>query len=211
MANKDKRDQLVETALEMFTERGCNAVTMDDIAQAEHISKRTLYETFANKEELLAECLMLLHERINQAHRQAHQQVDEPLLVAMYMLREGTMVNQRYKRLLAESLRYYPEIHNRFFAMHTEQMTMMMYKGFDYMQEHDYLRENVDIDLAVKFMCNFIQHWCPTESNNYQAATKQFNEICFTYLRGLLSVGAIQRYESEEEHYRRVMKELGLD
>lgn len=86
MANEENREKIVETALQMFNTRGCRGVTMDDIAQAMHMSKRTLYETFANKEELLAECLMRVHDQINDLHRKAHSKVDEPLLVAMYML-----------------------------------------------------------------------------------------------------------------------------
>lgn len=72
MANEENKVKIVETALQMFNERGCRGVTMDDIAQALHMSKRTLYETFANKEELLTECLMLVQNRTNERHRKAH-------------------------------------------------------------------------------------------------------------------------------------------
>lgn len=44
MTNEENRDKIVETALQMFNTRGCRGVTMDDIAQALHMSKRTLYE-----------------------------------------------------------------------------------------------------------------------------------------------------------------------
>lgn len=49
------RDRIVETAMEAFSQRGIRAVKMDDIAQELGISKRTLYELYDNKEDLLCE------------------------------------------------------------------------------------------------------------------------------------------------------------
>ena len=54
---------IVEKALEMFAERGIKDVKMDDIAQALSISKRTIYELFADKEQLLLETLKLHNRR----------------------------------------------------------------------------------------------------------------------------------------------------
>ena len=169
----------------MFNSRGCRGVTMDDIAQAIHISKRTLYETFANKEELLAECLMQVHDRLNEMHRQAHSKVDEPLLVAMYMLRVGADSNHHYRRLLDEA-----------------------HHGMEYVQQHNYLRPDADIDVAVDFLCDLIQQRRLSDVDDQQAYLNRLNEICFTYLRGLMSTDTIKRYEESVPHFRQVMEEL---
>ena len=49
MATDESRKRIVETAAQLFNSRGIRGVTMDDIAASLRISKRTLYETFANK------------------------------------------------------------------------------------------------------------------------------------------------------------------
>ena len=51
------RERIVDTALQSFVTHGIKSITMDDIAAALGISKRTLYEVFADKETLLMECL----------------------------------------------------------------------------------------------------------------------------------------------------------
>lgn len=51
------RRRVVEVALAAFHARGLRVVTMDDIAHALTMSKRTLYQLFADKEELLIACL----------------------------------------------------------------------------------------------------------------------------------------------------------
>ena len=47
------RERIIMTATEAFTLKGIKCITMDDIAAALGISKRTLYEVFADKESLL--------------------------------------------------------------------------------------------------------------------------------------------------------------
>ena len=52
------RERIIMTATEAFTLKGIKCITMDDIAAALGISKRTLYEVFSDKESLLKECIL---------------------------------------------------------------------------------------------------------------------------------------------------------
>lgn len=56
----DLRRKIIRTATKMFTEKGVKSVKMDDIAQSLSISKRTLYEIFADKEALLTDVVTAL-------------------------------------------------------------------------------------------------------------------------------------------------------
>lgn len=49
--------KIMETAMPLFKKLGVRAVKMDDIATELGISKRTLYEIYSNKEDLLYECV----------------------------------------------------------------------------------------------------------------------------------------------------------
>lgn len=51
------RRKILDTAMQLFKQKGIKAVRMDDIATEIAISKRTLYEIYSNKEDLLFECL----------------------------------------------------------------------------------------------------------------------------------------------------------
>lgn len=60
------RKQIVETALELFFSKGIKEVKMDDIASLLSVSKRTIYELFTDKEQLLLKALKLHQERLRE-------------------------------------------------------------------------------------------------------------------------------------------------
>ena len=61
---KEIYGSIVETAHRLFIERGIKDVKMDDIAAELSISKRTIYELFNDKEELLMEVLRFQNEKM---------------------------------------------------------------------------------------------------------------------------------------------------
>ena len=51
------KQRILQQATDMFFKNGVRSITMDEIADPLGISKRTLYEIFQNKEELIRECI----------------------------------------------------------------------------------------------------------------------------------------------------------
>jgi AcrR family transcriptional regulator len=73
--------EIEEAALELFAERGFEAVTTDEIADAAAISRRTFFRYFGSKEELL---FRDLHRRVDGfIVAFGERPADEPLLLAM--------------------------------------------------------------------------------------------------------------------------------
>lgn len=60
------RHRIIDTAMHEFIVNGIKAVKMDDIAHKLGISKRTLYELYENKEQLLYEGVKDYHDRKQQ-------------------------------------------------------------------------------------------------------------------------------------------------
>ena len=52
------RQAIVEAATGLFLERGYGAVSMDELAEAAGVARRTLYNQFASKEEIFREMLL---------------------------------------------------------------------------------------------------------------------------------------------------------
>lgn len=65
----DTRRKLLDAAYALFRQRGYSRVTMDDISARAKLTKRTLYNHFESKDQLLAEVLEVQHELALQAFR----------------------------------------------------------------------------------------------------------------------------------------------
>ena len=50
---QELKKKIIDYAMPEFYQRGIKAVKMDEISQGLHVSKRTVYEIFGDKEELL--------------------------------------------------------------------------------------------------------------------------------------------------------------
>ena len=61
----DIRERIVNECSQMLMSVGPTSMTMDDVARACGISKRTLYEIFPDKRTLIAECMHREHELKN--------------------------------------------------------------------------------------------------------------------------------------------------
>ena len=57
LSREDRRKQIKEVALKLFTDKGYAKTTMDEIVQECGISKGGMYHDFANKEEIFVELL----------------------------------------------------------------------------------------------------------------------------------------------------------
>ena len=67
LSREDRMEQMLDTAHELFADRGYAAVTMDEIATAAGITKPLIYNYFGSKEGLFASCLAHAGELIAEA------------------------------------------------------------------------------------------------------------------------------------------------
>ena len=61
------REAIVEAAQRLFLERGFGSVSMDELAEAAGVARRTLYNQFASKEEIFREMLLRVSGQLENA------------------------------------------------------------------------------------------------------------------------------------------------
>lgn len=108
-----QREIIIECASKMFVAQGVKAVRMDDIAQELSMSKRTLYELFGDKEELLYQSLLHFlvegHKRRNEQCRS----VENSLEIMLLCLRDMVAYAPVSCRLRTNLKRFYPLVFER--------------------------------------------------------------------------------------------------
>lgn len=110
---EEVRKLIVSTALQLFFEKGIKDVKMDFIASTLSISKRTIYELFTDKEQLLLEALKLHNERMR---REAKEEIRKADNVLDIILRLYTLYFEKLKSVnsnFIKELERYPNISKR--------------------------------------------------------------------------------------------------
>ena len=105
------REQILRNTSALFLERGCKSLTMDDVASANGMSKRTLYEMFHDKAGLLRKCILLMHK---DNMTRSEEELAKSGNVLEWFMRSLENKDERrmsfYYDFFTEVKRYYPEV-----------------------------------------------------------------------------------------------------
>ena len=107
---KDIQNLIVETAHSLFIERGIKDVKMDDIAAELSISKRTIYELFNDKEQLLHEVLKFQNERMYESGKEIIRNSSHVLEIILKLYNLHFKLLKRVNSKFFSELNKYPEI-----------------------------------------------------------------------------------------------------
>ena len=107
---KEIQKQIVEAAHELFIERGIKEVKMDDIAAKLSISKRTIYELFNDKEQLLHEVLKFQHEQMRERGKEIIRGSSHILEIILKLFNLHFELLKKVNNKFFSELGKYPEI-----------------------------------------------------------------------------------------------------
>ena len=147
-----QREIILDHAMNMFVKQGVKAVRMDDIAHNLGVSKRTLYELFEDKMNLLKLCMLHYYEtrngRINAKISECNN-VLESILTAFDLFLVDGEVEQRLQTNLR---RFYPTLYEELSAMmqqrNRDRLRAALQKGVD----DGLLDRTIDVDLSVAML-----------------------------------------------------------
>jgi AcrR family transcriptional regulator len=108
------KDRIIESAGVLFTENGIKGITMDDLAQHLGMSKRTIYEYFQDKNELVNECI-LHFEHLRDKKTKEIFETSENMFEALLKLYQQSLINMQNinKNFFYDIKKYFPEINKR--------------------------------------------------------------------------------------------------
>jgi AcrR family transcriptional regulator len=154
----DYRQKILEEAAEMFRTYGIRAVTMDMLASRMSISKRTIYEVFRDKEELLKGVLKCMAEKqsaIFQKYFGESENVIEAIFKMMDLMFEHfrnmspafRLDMRRIKRELSD----YPDMMKEipYFSNNVEILNRGISEGV--------FREDIDVDMTSRLMLEMLK------------------------------------------------------
>ncbi len=97
MEEQDIKDRIIRGAEELFLKYGVRSVSMDDVARHLSVSKKTLYQYFADKDEMVT--MVLVHhmekdvKQYDSFHSSAKNAIDELVKISSCMKRDFQKLN----------------------------------------------------------------------------------------------------------------------
>lgn len=186
--------QIISTATTDFVSKGIRNVKMDDIARELSISKRTLYELFATKEQLLLECIKESRKDFID-HMDKFVQKDSSVIAIIietyrYQMSKLTGISPTYY----EELRLYPSVAKWMDEdrNHKEDEMVEFYKRG---VEEGYFRDDVDFSLIGKVIVGTVDYIMKSRLFKQYSMPQIFHNIILLYVRGFCTVKGVQALE----------------
>lgn len=188
---KGLRDKIITTAMEAFAQKGIRHVKMDDVAKELGISKRTLYEIFDKKEDLLYEGVKFyLGDRRTQMEVKAQEckNVMEIILLAYKLkVEEFRQTNPCFYTDLVK----YPKV-ARYLAQQNQQMLTNMTKFIERGIEEGYFRKEVNPELVARLFDALGKYVMEQQLYCLYTIEDIFTNLVFVTIRGICTEKGIE-------------------
>lgn len=190
---KGLREVILNTAMKAFQEKGIRAVKMDDIAESLTISKRTMYELYATKEELLYEGVKAYHERQKAKLVELSKGKDlMEILMKYYRIKveEGHATSQNFYNDLIKYPRVFRYLNRE--KMHTRENLLKFFERGVY---EGYFRDDINYELAARLFDAIARYVIEQRLYNLFTIEELFTSLSFVSLRGLCTEKGIKKLE----------------
>ena len=155
-ARRELKEKIIEAAGQLFAEHGIKSITMDDIAASFGISKRTLYEVFADKETLLIECIR--HEM--EAEKAYMQEISESCNDIQKYPRAYEFLKNGNNRTTEDAVNFFREgVRQGFFRedVHFPIVNHLLRAQMDILMESDLCKTYPFLDVYESIMFTFLR------------------------------------------------------
>jgi AcrR family transcriptional regulator len=144
------KERIIQEAAMLFAKQGCKVITMDDIATFMGISKRTIYENFSDKRDLLLQCVAYFFQRaqnsVNMILKSSENIIDT---IFKTMKCESDIIGQAKHNFFNEIQRYFPDVYKSTVSIYRKQNLESMEKLLKKGQEDKVIRKDIDIKVTT--------------------------------------------------------------
>lgn len=198
------KERIIESASMLFFRNGIKSMTMSDIANKMGVSKRTLYEVFRDKEELLEECLSYYHakadRKIEQLTNDSENVIDT--LIRIYAQKLFHVMDVG-KPLMNDLRKYYSHLFRKIEEKRKEDICIfipLFKKGV----EQGFIRDDVNFEILLWLLK--IQFDAVLDEDTVLSGKYPVNQflraIIQNFMRGIATPEGNERIDRLMENYK---------
>ena len=145
------RENIIQLAISQFHQLGIRNVSVDDICSSLRISKKTFYQHFNKKEDLIEEIIRAVHKEFTD--RCIRQEKDKNSIETMIAnIREIKRAIEREPFLFWYDLKkFYPSLYTKYYDIQTETVRTTFEHNIRRGIEEGFYRSDIDIELLSYF------------------------------------------------------------
>ncbi len=151
------KDKIQSTAFDLFKKHGIHFVSLDLIAKNLGISKKTIYNHFKNKEDIVYQCIKqyVMERRAQNDDIMVHSEhvIDGLVTVIKTTLKHTAQFNPL---MFEEVIRYYPDVAKLLRGNHYRDSYSRFYKIIDRGKEEGLFKKHINSDIMTKVLLSQI-------------------------------------------------------
>jgi len=144
--------KILSASVELFSQYGFKTITMDDIARRAGISKKTLYQHFANKNEVVNESV-IWYKKLSTHNCEL--QIKDSENAIETMVRMLAFMDEMHKKInpmaIFEMQRYFPDAYNTFREQLMDKDVTMIRDNIEQGIAEGYYREDINANLLARY------------------------------------------------------------
>lgn len=200
----DIKNRIITECKAMLMSMGASSMTMDDVAHACGISKRTLYETFPDKRTLIWECLNSYHEEKNAEIVKIFENADN-CFDAMFKVyvRSKRMYENTSVAFVNDIKRLYPDLFEQ--HINSEKLTVQgLANVLRQAQDQGLVIKRINPEIsAYLFLMSMRELHNSTNAEKYGFKLSDlFEHVFISFLRGVATTKGIEMIDYLEENQR---------
>ncbi len=186
------KKKIIDKCMPLFIENGFK-ITMDSISYTLRISKRTIYECFRSKEELIYEILLVAYNNM-QADFKAGREKSNNLMEKILPVSNLELHNSfaLYHALLENARRHYPAVYKLMFDLHIEESVSNFSDMLKEGVKRGIFRKNIDIALVALSLFNIYHIEINKIIFKDFTANAILDNIVLCYLRGIVTANGLE-------------------
>ena len=192
------KDRIIATAIKLFKEYGIRGVTMDAIAREAGVSKRTIYENFKDKLELLESCLTKLdrisYQEMSELKKESSNIIDMIYKLANFHIKTIQSINPLF---FLDLQRIYPKIWEEVVGKNDKDRISEIYKLFKKGINDGIIRPDIHLEVASRVMLEHFKLALTLEMQRDHGYDRKgiFENIIVNYFRGIATQKGLEILE----------------
>lgn len=147
----NQQENIIQTASKMFEQFGIRSVSIDNLCAELHISKKTFYTHFTQKEDLVEAVLLyqknIIHERFEKLFKDKN--AIESLTLIIKEIKKNVVAESQ--TMFFDLQKYYPKLYEKHELIKMQEIKLGFEMNLNQGIAEGYYRENLDTELISLF------------------------------------------------------------